>query len=150
MIDTTKPLSYDDGFPKVDNALYRLYPLLEDFSVETTGLYGYLKSWRQNNPDHAMYGKVWLTFAEMEAQSGISYHKLRNYIDVLKKYGLLVEYLSESKANKKIFEILEPLTEAEFRAEYPKAIQRFQLRLALVEQRLIEDRKRRRERRKKA
>lgn len=148
MIDVSENLSYDDGFPKVDNALYRLYPLLEDYTIETTGVYGYLKSWRQNKPDHAMYGKSWLNFADMEAQTGITYYKLRQHMDVLKKYELLVEYLSDTVANKKIFEVLDPLTEAKFREKYPHAIGEFEKRLKKIEERIKLHREYRRKRRK--
>lgn len=147
MIDVNEPLSYDGGFPKVDNALYRLYPLLDDYTLETTAVYGYLKSWENNRQDHSMYGKAWLTFNEMAALTGMSYFKLRKNIDILKKYGLVIESSSDKVANKSIFETCEPLTEAEFRAQYTEAIQAVRERIEAVESVLERDRERRRSKR---
>lgn len=147
MIDVSKPLSYDGGFPKVDNALYRLYPLLDDFTLETTGVYGYIKSWRNNDDGHELFGYSYPTLADMEAQSGLSYHKLTKHIETLKRYDLVREHKSDIVPNKKIFETLEPLTEAEFRAKYPEAIERFEEKLERNKKRVIEDRERRRKKR---
>ncbi|WP_223068098.1 hypothetical protein [Paenibacillus caui] len=89
MIDVSKPLAYDEGFPRVPNIMYRMYPLLDGFTVETAGFYGYLRSWRQSNKDHAMFGKTWLNQQEMAVQSGLSPHKIRKHVKTLEMYGLL-------------------------------------------------------------
>lgn len=144
-IDISQPLAHDEGFPRVPNIMYRMYPLLDDFTVETTGFYGYLRSWRQNNPEHRMYGKTWLNQSEMAAQSGLSPYKIRKHIDTLLRYDLLRAEKSNQVANKRIYECLEPLTEAEFRARYPEVIERFGERLGVIETELAADRHRLRE-----
>ncbi|MGF7033735.1 DNA-binding HxlR family transcriptional regulator [Paenibacillus mucilaginosus] len=143
MIDVNKSLVYDEGFAKVPNILFKLYPLLPGFTVATTGFYGYLMSWRQSKPDHVMHGKTWLNQDEMEAQAGISRHIIRNHIRTLVKYGLLSVEPSRQVANKKIYEVLEPLTEAEFRSAYPEAIEDFRQKLEKIEKQRERDRERR-------
>lgn len=144
MIDVNQPLSYDGGFPKVDNALYRLYPLLDDYTLETTAVYGYLRSWEQNKKDHKMYGKAWLTLAEMGALTGMSYYLLRKHINILVKYELIEEEKSDMVRNKSIFHTKEPLTEEQFREKYPDAIEKLKVRLDVVQEKLRADRERRR------
>lgn len=124
-IDVSKPLAHDDGFARMPNILFRMYPLLDGFSLETVGLYGYLLSWRQNKSGHAMYGKVWLNQSDITAQTGLSAHKIRAHIGILEKYGLLKATKSRMIPNKRIYEPLDPLTEAEFQALYPLEISAF-------------------------
>ena len=139
-IDISKSLVYDDGFPRVPNIMYRMYPLLDDFTVETTGFYGYLLTWRQNKRDHVMYGKAWLNLDEMEAQTGISKYKIRKHTEVLIRYGLLRVTKSRRIPNKKIYEVLDPITEAEFRLSYSETIDRFGEKLLEIERGLEADR----------
>ncbi|MNW61443.1 hypothetical protein D3C74_395000 [compost metagenome] len=92
-----------------------------------------------------MYGKTWLNQSEMAAQSGLSPYKIRKHIDTLLRYDLLRAEKSIQIANKRIYECLEPLTEAEFRACYPEVIGRFGERLGEIEMELAADRHRLRE-----
>jgi hypothetical protein len=141
-IDISKPLVYEDGFPRVPNIIYRLYPLLDGFTVETAGFYAYLLTWRQHKPDHVMYGKAWLNLSEMEAQSGISKFKIRKHTEALVKYGLLKVTKSRQVANKKIYEFLEPLTEPEFRAHFAEQVAAFGRKLEAIESEVIADKQR--------
>jgi hypothetical protein len=122
-----------------------MYPLLDGFTLETVGLYGYLKSWRQNKAGHRMYGKAWLNQREIEAQTGMSPYKLRRHVGVLERYGLLNVTKSRRTPNKLVYEPLDPLTEAEFRAKYKAEVAGFTDKLAEIESELEEDRARLRE-----
>lgn len=117
-IDVTKPLAHDDGFARMPNILFRMYPLLDGFTLETAGLYGYLLSCRQNKVDHAMYGMAWLRQADITAETGMSAYKIRQHTDVLRRYGLLNVKKSDRIANKLVYEPLEPLRYEEFRRTY--------------------------------
>ncbi|MGR6760885.1 hypothetical protein ACU1JV_03400 [Paenibacillus sp. T2-29] len=119
-IDTGKLRSHerDDWFVKVPVILFRLYPKLEGFTVETAGFYGYLRSWCQNKPSHRLYGKTWLNQREIEAQTGLSPYKIRQHTATLCRYGLLNVTKSDRIPNKLIYEPLEPLTYAEFHEKY--------------------------------
>ncbi|QOS80996.1 helix-turn-helix transcriptional regulator [Paenibacillus sp. JNUCC31] len=141
-IDVTKPLAHDDGFARMPNILFRMYPILDGFTLETVGLYGYLLSWRQNKSGHAMYGKVWLNQSDITAQTGLSAYKIRAHISVLEKYGLLKATKSRKVANKRIYEPLEPLTEAEFRAIYAEEMSAFQDRMDAADREIEEARDR--------
>lgn len=141
-IDVSKPLAYDDGFARVPNSVLRLYPLLDGFTLETVGLYAYLLSWRQNKVDHAMYGKAWLNQADITAQTGMSAHKIRSHVNTLKGYGLLNVTKSRRVANKNIYELLEPLSEAEFRAVYADQVRAFEERVAEADRVIEQDRER--------
>ncbi|EHS56860.1 hypothetical protein P4H71_22775 [Paenibacillus kribbensis] len=141
-IDTTKSLAHDEGFPRVPNIVYRMYPLLDGFTLETVGLYGYLKSWRQNKSGHRMYGKAWLNQKEISAQTGMSPYRIRKHVDILQEHGLLKVTKSSRTANKLIYEPLEPLTEAEFRLLHKAEIERFARELDRLESELEADRAR--------
>ncbi|MDR9748809.1 hypothetical protein [Paenibacillus taichungensis] len=117
-IDVSKPLAHDDGFARMPNILFRMYPLLDGFTLETVGLYGYLLSWRQNNADHVMHGMAWLRQADITTETGMSAFKIRQHTDVLCRYGLLRITKSDRIANKLVYEPLEPLTYEEFRRTY--------------------------------
>jgi hypothetical protein len=117
-IDVSKPLTHDVGFARMPNILFRMYPLLDGFTLETVGLYGYLLSWRQNKADHAMYGMAWLRQVDITEETGMSAHKIRQHTDVLRRYGLLNVKKSDRIANKLVYEPLEPLTYEEFRRTY--------------------------------
>ncbi|MBO3284747.1 hypothetical protein [Paenibacillus polymyxa] len=119
-IDTGKLRSHerDEWFVKVPAILFRLYPQLEGFTVETAGFYGYLRSWCQSKPDHRLYGKTWLNQREIEAQTGLSPYKIRQHTTILQRYGLLNVTKSDRIPNKLIYEPLEPLTYAEFYEKY--------------------------------
>lgn len=117
-IDVSRPLARDDVFARMPNILFRRYPLLDGFTLETVGLYGYLLSWRQNNADHVMHGMAWLRQADITAETGMSAFKIRQHTDVLRRYGLLNVKKSDRIANKLVYEPLEPLTYEEFRRTY--------------------------------
>lgn len=132
MIDVKETLTGNDGFVQTDNILYRLYPLLDGFTVETAGLYGYLKSWRNNTVGNDYYHCVWLSRAEMYAQSGLKRHSFDKHLDVLIRYSLVSIRKSAKRANKDIFEIHDPITEAEFRSTYADKIAELEKRLAEI------------------
>lgn len=117
-IDVSKPLAHDHGFARIPNILFRRYPLLDGFTLETVGLYGYLLSWRQNKANHVMYGMAWLRQADITAETGMSAFKIRQHTEVLCRYGLLRVTKSDWIANKLVYEPLEPLTYEEFRWTY--------------------------------
>ncbi|WP_339274490.1 hypothetical protein MKY59_25820 [Paenibacillus sp. FSL W8-0426] len=141
-IDVSKPLAHDDGFARMPNILFRMYPLLDGFTLETVGLYGYLLSWRQNKPGHAMFGKVWLNQSDVTAQTGMSAYKIRTHVEALVRYGLLNVSKSNMIPNKHIYEPLEPLTEAEFRAVYAEEIRAFRERVETAGREIEADRER--------
>lgn len=136
MIDVNKTLTGNDGFVQVDNIVFTMYPLLDGFSVETAGLYAYLCSWKQNNPEHPRYNCVWLTQKDIMAQAGIGRSKFERYIAALNKYALLNIRKSDTAANKDVYQVLEPLTEAEFRSRYPKEIEKFSKTIAKEQERI--------------
>ncbi|WJH30476.1 hypothetical protein N6H13_07475 [Paenibacillus sp. CC-CFT742] len=141
-IDVSKPLAHDDGFARMPNILFRMYPLLDGFTLETVGLYGYLLSWRQNKSGHVMHGKVWLNQLDITAQTGMSAYKIRTNLDILVRYGLVNVSKSRMVANKRIYEPLEPLTEAEFRAIYAEEVRAFQERVDAAAREIEEDKER--------
>ncbi|WP_449601049.1 hypothetical protein [Paenibacillus sp. Marseille-Q9583] len=110
--------THNVGFTAIPNVLYREYLALEDFTVETAGFYGFLRSWCQQDPLHHMHGKTWLNQREMTVRSGLSPYKIRSHVETLKKYGLLTVTKSSIVANKLIYEPLPPLTSAEFYTKY--------------------------------
>ncbi|MGG1600962.1 hypothetical protein [Paenibacillus naphthalenovorans] len=131
MINVNETMTGNDGFVQTDNIVFRLYPLLEGFTVETAGLYSYLKSWRYNSPG-PMHHCVWLNRAEMYAQTGLGRRKFDGHIQTLGKYGLVTVEKSKQRANKDIFRVGEPLTEGEFRALYPAEIAAFAAELDAI------------------
>jgi hypothetical protein len=112
--------THNVGFTAIPNVLYREYLALEDFTVETAGFYGFLRSWCQQDPTRLMHGKTWLNQGEMTAQSGLSPYKIRQHVETLKKYGLLTVTKSSIVANKLVYEPLLPLSAAEFNEKYGK------------------------------
>lgn len=131
MINVKETLTGNDGFVQPDNIVFRLYPLLDGFTVETSGLYTYLRSWRFNSPG-PLHHCVWLNRAEMYAQTGIRRRKFDGYLEALIKYGLVNVEKSRQRANKDIFRISEPLTEAQFRAQYSAEVTAFAAKLAEI------------------
>lgn len=124
MIDVERTLTGNDGFTKVDNTLLRMYTLLPDFSIETAGVYAFLRSWMNTNPIRGPMNGVWLSREEIYAISGVGRRKFERHLDILTRYGLVeVSKSNRVRANKHIFKVNEPLSEGEFRAAYPEAIE---------------------------
>ncbi|HZG87297.1 hypothetical protein [Paenibacillus sp.] len=139
MIDTSKTLTANDSFQKAEYVVLRMYPLLDGFSVETAGLYIYLRSWRMNDPEDPMYGRVWLSREEIYAQTGIGRKVFERHLEVLQRYGLVGTEKSRVRTNKLNFIVKEPLTEAEFRIEYREALDRFTEKLREIQERNKKD-----------
>jgi hypothetical protein len=139
MIDTTRTLTANDSFQKAEYVVMRMYPLLDGFSVETSGLYIYLRSWRMNDPEDPMFGRVWLNREEIYAQTGIGRKVFERHLDGMIRYGLVETEKSTVRTNKLNFVVKEPLTEAEFRARYPREIERFTERLREIQEKNRKD-----------
>lgn len=126
MINVNNTLTGNDSFTKVDDIVLRMYTLLDGFTVETAGLYAYLKSWRQNDPNHKFYNCVWLAREEIYAQIGIGRKPFDRHLRALKDYGLVtIERKRLREPNKHLFVVNDPITEAEFRVRYPEAVAKF-------------------------
>lgn len=135
MINVHQTLTGNDGFTRVDNTLLRLYPLLPGFSIEATGLYAFFRSWMNTNPQRGPMNSAWLSREEIFAISGYGRTKFERNLDSLTRYGLIeVTKSSRVRANKHIFKVNDPLTEAEFRAVYPEAIEELQKRLLRIKE----------------
>ncbi|PQP85465.1 hypothetical protein CPT76_36270 [Paenibacillus sp. AR247] len=89
MINVNNTLTGNDSFTMVDDIVLRMYTLLDGFTVETAGLYAYLKSWRQNDPDHKFYNCVWLAREEIYAQTSIGRKPFDRHLKALKDCGLV-------------------------------------------------------------
>lgn len=126
MINVNQTLTGKDSFTMVEDVVLRMYTLLDGFTIETAGLYAYLRSWRQNEPSHKLYRCVWLSREEIYAQTGIGRKPFDRHLRALTDCGLVrMEKGRLREPNKQVFVVNEPLTEAEFRALYPEQIARF-------------------------
>lgn len=126
MINVYQTLTGKDSFTMVEDIVLRMYTLLDGFTIETAGLYAYLRSWRQNEPSHKLYRCVWLSREEIYAQTGIGRKPFDRHLRALTECGLVrMEKGRLREPNKQVFVVNEPLTEAEFRALYPEQIARF-------------------------
>ncbi len=139
MIDVNKTLTGNDGFVQVPNIIFTMYPLLDGFSIETAGLYAYLCNWKQNDPEHNLYNCVWLTKEDIMAQAGIGRTKLDRNLKVL-EWHKLIKVHSVKNSTRKIYEIFEPITEAEFRVQYSKEVAILESKMRELQRKLEIDR----------
>ncbi|GIO93545.1 hypothetical protein [Paenibacillus lactis] len=149
MINVNQTLTGKDSFTMVEDIVLRMYTLLDGFTIETAGLYAYLRSWRQNDPSHKLYRCVWLSREEIYAQTGIGRKPFDRHLKALTACGLVkTEKGRLREPNKQVFVVNEPLTEAEFRALYPEQIARFDAALQEYYGRRVADQARFEEKRK--
>ncbi|MEZ2660597.1 hypothetical protein [Aneurinibacillus aneurinilyticus] len=139
-MDATRMMMGNVGFTQVPNMILRMYTLLDGFDIEAAGMYAYLHSWRQNNPEHELYQCVWLTHEAMQIQAGIGRGKFDRLMGVLIKYGLVRKLKASNIPNKNVYEVLEPLSDDEFRARYTAEIAKFVERIDALQQKIEVDR----------
>jgi hypothetical protein len=140
-MNAEKMMMGNAGFTQVPNMVLRMYPLLDGFDIEATGLYAYLHSWKQNNSEHPLYNCVWLTHEAMQAQAGIGRGKFDRLMGVLIKYGLIRKLKATNIPNKNVYEVLEPLSDEEFRVKYADEIAKFKGKIDALQQRIEVDRR---------
>jgi replication initiation and membrane attachment protein DnaB len=140
-MNAEKMMMGNANFTQVPNMVLRMYPLLDGFDIEASGLYAYLYSWRQNNLGHPLHNCVWLTHEAMQAQAGIGRGKFDRLMSVLIKYGLIRKLKATNIPNKNVYEVLEPLSDEEFRARYANEIIKFVEKIDALQRRIEVDRR---------
>jgi hypothetical protein len=144
-MSSNRHFGHESGFIQVGHVVYRLYPLLDGFDITTAGLYSYLHSWRNTKEGYELYHCVWQNKDYMYRQSGLSRYKFNKHLKLLIEYGLIDERNSSKVPNKKIYEVLEPLSADVFMQKYSAEVQKFLDDIAVLNEANEQDRKSRQE-----